>query len=85
MRTFDLPAIWFKTVEGTELRNYDWNEIAQVLLERRYITLVAPPGADGFTRYKLNHEELKCDRKDISRVILDCLREELPKRYGVRS
>lgn len=84
MRTFDLPSIWFRTVQGTDLKDYYWDEIAEILLEKRFITLVAPPGADGFTRYKLNHEVIGADRDETKRVILDALREELPKRFGER-
>lgn len=84
MRTFDLPTIWFRTVQGTELKDYNWEEVAEVLLERRFITLVAPPGADGFTRYKLNHSELGPHKSETKRVILEALREELPRRFGER-
>jgi hypothetical protein len=84
MRTFDLPSIWFKTVEGTPLREYNWDEIALVLSEQGLITLVAPPGANGFTRYKLNHEKLNCSREETRGVILKVLAEHLPARFGVR-
>jgi hypothetical protein len=84
MRTFDLPSIWFKTVDGTSLREYNWDEIAQVLLEQGLITLVAPPGADGFTRYKLNHDKLNCPKDKTHSVILEVLERELPRRFGVR-
>ena len=85
MRTFELKSIWFKTVQGTKLETYNWDEIAQVLLEQGLITLVAPRGENSFTRYKLNHSKLNCSRDEIQNAILEVLAKTLPAKFGVRA
>lgn len=85
MRTFPLKSIWYKTVEGTSLEKYNWDEIVQVLTEQGLITLIAAPGENAFTRYKLNHENLNCSRDEIQDAILKVLAKHLPAKYGVRA
>jgi len=85
MRTFKLTDLWFKTVQGTELETYNWDEIAQVLLEQGMITLVAPAGSDSFTRYKLKHDNPSYFEYETRDAILKVLAKHLPAKYGVRA
>lgn len=85
MRSFPLKNIWFKTVKGTELEKFNWDEIAEILIEKGLISLVAEPGHDAFTRYKLNHSKLNCTRAETHSVILEVLRRELPRKFGEKT
>jgi hypothetical protein len=82
MRSYKLTDLWFKTVKDTELERYNWDEIAQVLSEYGLITLVAAPNENVFSRYKLNHDKLNCEKSENLKVILEVLRRELPRRFG---
>jgi len=78
MRTFKLTDLWFKTVQGTKLKEFNWNEIAEILIQHELITPVASPGKDCFDRYKLNHDKLNCEPNMVRGVILEVLTKYLP-------
>ena len=82
MRTFKLTDLWFKTVQGTPLKNYNWNEIATVLIDQGILSPIASPGSDCFDRYILNHSKLNCGASETRSVILEVLTKYLPAQRG---
>ena len=84
MRTFKLPDLWFKLAKGTSLEKYNWDEIAQILLEHKLIRLHAGPGEDALTRYSLVYPSENKSRLPIKDEIIEVLKTELPVKYGRR-
>lgn len=83
MRTYPLPSIWFKTVKGQpDLEQFNWDEIALVLLDHGRIRLHASPNNDGFDRYSIVFRIENESHSAVRSEILDVLRRELPRRFG---
>lgn len=76
MKTYSLNSIWFKTVKGTEFEQFNWDEIAEVLITQEYIL----PCAHVSGRYILNHSKLNCSRDEIKGVILKVLVKTLGRK-----
>lgn len=85
MRTYSWNNLWFKTVKGTPLEKYNWDEIAEVLISEGYIIPLPQASGESTTRYILNHDKLNCSKFEVHSRILNLLAKTLPAKFGVRS